>query len=47
MCISSILMNSLNKENRERCIKIAQYFYSKNRCTIGAFMYVITKPFYN
>lgn len=46
MKISDILINSLTKNNRNRVIKIAQYFYKTNRCSISALLFVTTKPFY-
>ena len=46
MSISDILKNNLNKENRARVIKLAQYFYLTNRISYGCFLYIITKPFY-
>lgn len=46
MCISSILINSLNKENKNRAIIIAQYFFVQGRCSQSAFKYVMRKVFY-
>ena len=46
MNISEILKNSLNATNRERVIKIAQYFFLRDRISYSTFLHIMTKPFY-
>lgn len=46
MNISEILKNSLNKENRSRVNKIAQYFFMTDRISYSTFLYIMTKPLY-
>lgn len=44
--VSDILIKNLNKNNRGRIIRLAQYFYLNNRITYTTFLYIQTKPLY-
>ena len=46
MSIADILTKSLKKDNRQRVINIAQYYYQQGRIHYSTFLYIMTKPAY-
>lgn len=46
MSTADILMKNLSRENRGRVLRLAQYFYMKDRIGYGVFLYIQTKPFF-